>query len=183
MKNTLIVIGIIFIGGIAGFTYSQKDVDVQVPVDTTMPVPGASSDVVETVVKNDGGPGSIMDNQSVATYTDQGFSPKSITVKKGGTVTFTNNSTHGMWVAVAMHPTHDAYDGTAMSEHCLGGAALGDAFDQCHVVEAGESWSYTFTKAGSWNYHNHYRALDSFWLAYSYPRWHCRFHVGGNCAL
>ena len=162
MKNTLIVIivGVVLIGGIAGFMYSQKDADVQVPVGTTIPVPGASTDVDETIV---GGSGDSLNTENqgmVVTYTDQGFSPKSVTVPKNTTIVFTNNSTHRMWVATAMHPTHEVYDGTTTSEHCADGVVTNGTFDQCQAVDAGASWSYTFSKVGSWNYHNHSRSSD-----------------------
>ncbi len=97
--------------------------------------------------------------QSVA-YTAEGFSPKSITVTQGTTVTFTNASVNRMWVGAAMHPTHEAYDGTTTKEHCANGVATNGTFDQCHAVEMDGSWSYTFNKVGSWNYHNHSRASD-----------------------
>src|SRR3989344_267954 len=42
-------------------------------------------------------------------YTDQGFSPLSVTVPLGTTVTFVNQSGGSMWVASAMHPTHVVY--------------------------------------------------------------------------
>jgi plastocyanin len=82
---------------------------------------------------------------------DSGFSPKSVTIKKGGTVTWSNESAGQMWVGSASHPTHTAYDGTALSEHCAAGADE-VPFDQC---KNGMSYSFTFTKVGTWNYHNH----------------------------
>ena len=44
-----------------------------------------------------------------------------------------------MWVASAPHPTHTNYPG----------------FDAKQGVASGEKYSFTFDKAGSWNYHDH----------------------------
>ncbi len=86
------------------------------------------------------------------TYTSQGFSPKSITVPLGTTVTFVNQSGNQMWVASAPHPTHQGYDGTTKDQHCVAGYSGAKPFDEC---SAGTAFSFTFTKAGTWGYHNH----------------------------
>lgn len=99
--------------------------------------------------------GSVTATASMAasvSYSGSAFSPKDVTVKKGGTVTWTSsNST--MWVASASHPTHTVYAGTTRTEHCPGGAST--AFDQC---AGGQSYSFTFDKVGTWNYHDHMNA-------------------------
>lgn len=88
------------------------------------------------------------------TYTVEGFSPSGVTIKKGGTVTWTNSSGGQMWVASAQHPSHTVYAGTSREEHCPD--ASGMAFDQC---ESGTGdYSFTFQKVGTWNYHNHLSA-------------------------
>lgn len=73
------------------------------------------------------------------TYTDSGFSPKTLIVAKGGTVTFINRSSQNMWVASDPHPTHTGYP----------------AFDQKKSVANGAVYTFIFDKTGSWNYHNH----------------------------
>lgn len=95
------------------------------------------------------------------TYTDDGFSPQTVTIAVGDTVTFVNNSSGRMWVGADEHPTHTEYDGTSTREHCSNGNATSDAvFDQCEGTTAGTSWSFTFTKAGTFDYHNHARAAE-----------------------
>lgn len=91
------------------------------------------------------------------TYTDQGFSPKSVTVPAGTTITFVNQTGENMWVASALHPTHQTYDGTTMSEHCTAGYRGPAPFDQC---VSGDSFSFIFLKVGEWKYHNHADATD-----------------------
>jgi plastocyanin len=89
-------------------------------------------------------------------FTDAGFLPAELRVKAGDTVTFENRSSVGFWPASAIHPTHEVYAGTSLSEHCPDGGA--DAFDACGAFAAGSSWSFTFTKSGTWKYHDHLNA-------------------------
>jgi len=77
-------------------------------------------------------------------YGDSGFLPKEITVKVGTNVSFLNQSSRGMWVASAMHPTHQLLPG----------------FDQLKSVGTGGTYEYTFVKVGTWKYHNHVQAAD-----------------------
>lgn len=86
-------------------------------------------------------------------YNGTAFSPKDVTIKKGGTVTWTNSGSGQMWVASASHPTHAVYAGTTRTEHCPGGSNT--AFDQC---AGGQSYSFKFDKVGKWNYHDHINA-------------------------
>lgn len=82
---------------------------------------------------------------TTVTYSDTGFLPKSITVKKGTTVRFVSTATGGMWVASAVHPTHQVLPG----------------FDQLKSVGNGGTYEYTFVKVGTWKYHNHVNAADT----------------------
>jgi plastocyanin len=91
-------------------------------------------------------------------YSDRGFSPASLTVPLGTTVTFINQSSRDMWVASAMHPAHTVYSGTSLSEHCPDTANT--AFDACAAITSGNSFSFTFNKEGTWKYHNHTNATD-----------------------
>ena len=87
--------------------------------------------------------GLVTDN--VVSYTNSGYAPKTITVKKGTAVTFRNDSTGPMWTASGVHPTHQLLPG----------------FDELKSVEKGGSYTYTFTKVGSWQYHNHMKPTDT----------------------
>lgn len=95
---------------------------------------------------------SVNDAPTTATVSlgSSGFSPRSVTIKKGGTVTWTNAGSGEMWVATASHPTHTVYSNTTLEQHC--DDATDTAFDQC---ENGDSYSFKFDKTGTWNYHNH----------------------------
>ncbi len=82
--------------------------------------------------------------ESVVVYTDSGYSPKEITVKKGSKVAFRNESSMGMWTASGTHPTHQLLPG----------------FDQLKSVTVGGAYEYTFAKVGRWQYHNHLKSTD-----------------------
>ncbi|MDO8451750.1 MAG: hypothetical protein Q7S76_02670, partial [bacterium] len=77
--------------------------------------------------------------RTVITYSDSGFTPASVTVSVGTTVQFVNEAETGMWVASAVHPTHQLLPG----------------FDELTSVGRGGTYEYTFGKVGTWKYHNH----------------------------
>lgn len=70
--------------------------------------------------------------------TAKGFSPASVTVPMNGTVTFTNSDTQSHQINSDPHPTHTSYP-----------TLNGD------VLAAGKSRTVTFTKAGTFGYHDH----------------------------
>lgn len=72
--------------------------------------------------------------------TASGFEPKSIIVREGDTVTF--SGTEPFWPASNPHPTHTVYT----------------PFDPQRPVTPPETWSFTFTKAGVWHFHDHLQA-------------------------
>src|SRR3989344_3567547 len=89
---------------------------------------------------------------ATVSYNGSAFSPASVTIAKGGTVTFTDTAGATMWVASGMHPVHTGYGNTTLSEHCAPGYTGPAPFDQC---KAGSTYSFTFDKVGSWGYHDH----------------------------
>lgn len=127
------------------------------------PTPPATETLDETPaagseVPTDGSPAES--RMITVTYTDQGFSPTTLSVNVGDTVRFSNQSTGEMWVGADEHPTHTEYDGTSKDDHCAEGAATGGAFDQCGRSGPGSTYNFTFTKAGTFDYHNHARSSD-----------------------
>lgn len=83
----------------------------------------------------------------IVTYTDSGFSPRTLAVPKGGTVIFKNSASDDMRVASNPHPIHNDYP--------VAGGCISSAFDSCKGIAPGQSWSFTFDIRGSWGYHNH----------------------------
>lgn len=100
-------------------------------VKTGQPVPSSVFD--EQVVARDGM------GMATVTYTNNGFSPKKITVPAGTMVEFVNKSDVEMWVATNLHPEHDILP----------------TFDQFKSVGRDKNYMYTFDKKGSWKYHDH----------------------------
>lgn len=72
------------------------------------------------------------------TITGDGFSPASVTIKKGTTVKFVNKGSKAHWPASDPHPSHTAYP----------------EFDAKQEIKSGASWTFTFDKVGSWRYHD-----------------------------
>ncbi len=109
-----------------------------------MPVPGSNVPETEVIVA----PKTV-----TVTYGEKGFSPASVTIAKGDTVTFINSTVERpLWVGADEHPDHVEYDSTDRSTHCAVGYTGPKPFDQCGK---GNSYSFTFTKTGSFDYHNH----------------------------
>lgn len=122
------------------------------PTDNQAPATGTASTTTTTTTTVSSG--------IVVVYNDQGFSPKSVTIPLGTTVTFANQGTGNMWVASAAHPTHIVYSGTSLSQHCPDTANT--TFDECAAVASGNSYSFTFNKVGEWKYHNHVAKAPDF---------------------
>lgn len=78
-------------------------------------------------------------------YTDTGFVPKTITVSVGTKIMWKNTGDKPMWVASAVHPTHQDLPG----------------FDQLTSMGKGGAYAYTFTQKGTWKYHNHVFPADT----------------------
>lgn len=71
--------------------------------------------------------------------TEQGFSPSEVDIAVGTTVTFINDGELPHWPASDMHPTHEILP----------------EFDSKQGLQTGETYSYTFDAAGSWQFHDH----------------------------
>lgn len=71
--------------------------------------------------------------------TDTEFSPETITVTQGNTVKFVNNGQAPRWPASDVHPTHKGLPG----------------FDASKGIATGDEYTFTFTKVGTWSFHDH----------------------------
>ena len=168
---TVTIIGIIIIAGAVYLFMSPtpQSATVTVPVETSATNDGGSAPgaMVPTMVPSPGtapiGTTAINpQSQNVTiTYTDAGFSPNSISIPRGATVTWVNQSSRSMWVATNPHPSHTGYDQTSRSQHCATGYTGAKTPDECKSDAKGASYSFTFDKTGQWGYHNHVLANDS----------------------
>lgn len=85
------------------------------------------------------------------TYTDGGYVPNEVTIKKSDAVRWVNESSVEMWPAAAVHPTHSLYPEKSDSD------CLGSSFDACKRIPSGGLWEFTFNDVGSWKFHDHVR--------------------------
>lgn len=85
--------------------------------------------------------------------TPSGYEPAQLTIKKGSTVAWVNESSGPNWPATASHPTHTVYPGSDIQK--CGTAEQPNIFDACKGLTDGESFSFTFNNAGEWAYHDH----------------------------
>ena len=144
----LVIIGVSLMGRDKKLSDTRKSTTNKEAADQTGFMPTTDSPkVTETVV-------TPAKNVTEVVYTDaNGFTPDNLAVKIGDTLKFINKSSGKMWVGSDIHPTHMDYDGTSLKQHC--GTTPSPSFDQC---ASGSEYSFTFTKAGTWHYHNHSRA-------------------------
>ena len=84
---------------------------------------------------------------TTVTYTNKCYSPSSVTINKGATVKFVNDSGRDMWPASDNHPSHDEYP--------VKDANKESTFDPKDSIAEGGSWSFVFNVTGTWYYHDH----------------------------
>jgi len=149
MNKMLVGIMVLLVGGVVGWYMFRGNVKLPgMQIAPTTVTPAAESMDGNVVISEESqvtgsGKGGVM-TEGVVSYTDTGYLPAELTVKKGTKVTFTNNSASGMWTASGVHPTHQLLPG----------------FDQLKSVAKGGMYEYTFTKVGTWKYHNHVKPTD-----------------------
>ncbi len=131
LKYIVALIALVF-GGFLIFYYTAR------PEAT---IPETQGNIEQTVVK---------EPVVVISYTNEGYDPREVNIKRGDTVRFTNNSTdQETWPASAVHPTHSIYPEKRE------GDCLGSSFDACRGLQSGESWDFTFSEVGEWRFHDH----------------------------
>lgn len=164
-KNTYIILGVIAVIVVAGAVMwlqrsgGQGSVPPaptstgETPAAPTPPPqqqPEISSPPAQPQVE---GPAAAPAQSNIVSYTGSGYSPATLRVTAGTTVTFRNNGSGEMWPASAVHPTHKVYPGSGI-EKC-GTSEESKIFDACRGIAPGSAWSFKFDQVGSWNYHNH----------------------------
>jgi len=153
----IVVVAVVLVGGYFLFkgTYQPAATAPQASSEQTTsqpPVPGEPSGGITPQPPVAQVPAREV-REYVVTYTDAGYAPATLKVKRGEAVTFKNQSSQSLWTASGVHPSHRVYSGTSLDEHCPDTANT--AFDACQGVLPGQSWSFTFNKVGTWGYHNH----------------------------
>lgn len=89
-----------------------------------------------------GSPADLPQDTASVMLTDAGFTPHEITIRVGGTVTFSTTRALPFWPASDSHPSHSIYP----------------EFDPHGPIAANEHWTFRFDKVGDWGYHDHLRS-------------------------
>lgn len=116
-------------------TISQDQTDSVAPSTTDTPPTQQTQEPAPSAP----GPTAPTHNTYSMSYTNSCFSPNTITIANGDTITFVNNSTRDMWPASDNHPSHTIYP----------------EFDPGQSIAPGGSYSFTFSKSGTWGFHDH----------------------------
>ena len=158
MNKTIIAIVIVAVVVVGGYFILKATYQPVAPVsqpssEQTAPQPSVSEQPSGKATPQPSVSQTLTAKENVVTYTDAGYSPATLTIKKGETVTFKNQSSSSMWTASGIHPTHRLYPTT--------GGCIGSIFDACKSVQSDDSWSFKFDIAGTWKYHNHLSPGDN----------------------
>src|SRR3989344_2819564 len=152
MNKTIVTIAIIAVVLVGGYFLLKGTYQLVLSVPLTQPSASESSSQKQPSQQPPASQAPVVKENAV-TYTNSGYLPSTLTVKKGETVTFKNQSSRAMWTASAVHPTHRGYPTT--------GGCLGSTFDACAGIQPGNSWSFKFDISGTWQYHNHMSPGDT----------------------
>lgn len=133
------VVGIVVAVGIGAYLYMQPH---EAPHTTEGNLPPGKGVVGKAASNTD--PFDI-----TITLTDDGFTPRDITVPPGTRVRFLNASKDEFWPASGIHPTHTLYPEKESTD------CLGSSFDACDALAPGYFYDFTFYYEGRWPYHDH----------------------------
>ncbi len=140
-KNYLIIGVLIIVAVIAGTVFFEKSRS-----DKSMKAE-VSALLEEAKKPSDGIPAAQPIQENVVIHTNDGYSPETLRVKSGTTVTFKNEGSAPTWTASDVCPTHRLYPTT--------GGCIGSTFDACREIVPDDSWQFEFDIVGTWKYHNH----------------------------
>tara|TARA_Y100000310_G_scaffold345709_1_gene468619 strand:+ start:21744 stop:22229 length:486 start_codon:yes stop_codon:yes gene_type:complete len=117
-----------------------------------------NTDIDNPDIPDEDSTGNVMEDDSsdtgnTITYTAEGYSPSPLTITVGESVTWVNNSNKDMWPATAQHPSHTVYPGSDIQK--CGSAEEANLFDACRGISPEGEYTFTFTEAGEWFYHDH----------------------------
>lgn len=132
MNKIIIAVVVIVIVAAGGFFLLSGSSAPQAPIESGQASP------TEAASENPAPSEAVREQENSITLTEDGFSPKTLTIRVGTKVTWTNNNGKVSTVHSVPHPAHTTYPPLN----------LGQFAD-------GKSLSLTFDKAGTYFYHNH----------------------------
>lgn len=144
-KTSILIIAFVIIVGGLVFFFNQRE-----PSELPAEIPSAPVSELPSLPPPPSPPAGLpatASKQHVITHTNAGYTPATLMVNVGDTITFKNESSQETWPASALHPTHSLYPTT--------GGCLGSTFDACRGITPGGEWKFTFEVPGTWKYHNH----------------------------
>ena len=130
-KNVVIAAAVIIVLVIVGWFFTRSK-PTTVPEVSKSPTPAVSDSASPSA-----SPSAAMTEKAV-TISSTGFSPKSITIKSGETITWMNGDSENHTVNSDNHPTHLLYP-----------------FLNLGLIKPGEKQSVTISKTGTFTYHDH----------------------------
>lgn len=141
MKKVLIIILVVVAVAAAGFgVYSLVKKEDTTSHDHAPGTAEHSHDAETTTnshnTKTD--PGNEAAETAVITYTNSGFSPETITVASGATITIKNDSSRDMQLDSDPHPAHTTNEELNVE-----------------IVKPGQSQTFVVKRTGTFGYHNH----------------------------
>lgn len=129
----VVIVVLVFGGGVYAALHKSGSTAVN-PNANTSPAPSSTT----TNAINPDASASSTKAAATITFTDNGFSPSTTTVKAGDTVQVTNNSSQPMQFDSDPHPQHTDEPELNVGE-----------------VDPGESKTFVVTKKGHWGFHDH----------------------------
>jgi plastocyanin len=118
--NKFILIGGVIILGVGVLFFFQSS-QVEVPSGQPEMMGEGMIEEMEEVMDESGnemmtGDEMGMMAEHTVVYSNEGYTPKELTIKKGDRVTFRNESVRETWPASAMHPSHNVYPGSSIQK-------------------------------------------------------------------
>jgi plastocyanin len=133
---TVLIVLIVVLAGGWLFVSSRNQTNPTTSNETTTPT---AETPIQTPAGSESTDSASTTEQNMVMISSSGFSPESLTVKVGDTVTWKNDDTKPHTVNSDPHPAHTLFP----------------ELNEISAIRAGETKTHTFTKAGTFKYHDH----------------------------
>lgn len=124
-------------GEVGGAPHETTTPTTTPPAQSSTPASSAQTPKTPATAPKPASPTMTKDGLVLINYTNAGFSPAAVTIKKGKGVRFTNNSDKAMRIFA-----DQKYD------------KVYSALNQSKTVGRGATYDFVFNEAGNWAYHN-----------------------------
>lgn len=134
MSRNVVIVVVLILVAVGGWLLTR-------PKQTIAPTEVTQTTQTSTSTESANQPatsGAMVEEKNLVTISSSVFSPKSITIKIGESVTWVNEDSQNHTVNSTPHPTHTDYPSLNLG-----------------VIQPGKQKSLTFDKAGIYKYHDH----------------------------